>query len=79
MTNMMRIWFLVSLVIILVAAILTHRAINGPPGAYDRNLPFYLLLVGLVLFTTTAPAYLESLRGMGRRLFPRQDEEAHDE
>ena len=31
MTNMMRIWFLVSLVIILVAAILTHRAINGPP------------------------------------------------
>ena len=57
---MMRIGFLASMIIILVAAFLTNRALNGPPGAYDRNLPFYLLLLGLALFTTTAPGSFHS-------------------
>ena len=79
MTNLIRIGFLMSLAIILVAAFLTHRAINGAPGEYDRNLPFYLLLLGLVIFTTAAPAYLNAMRGIREKLTAEQDAEAPDD
>ena len=77
MTNLTRIGFLVSLVIILAAAFLTHRGINGAPGEYGLNLPFYLLLLSLVIFTAADPAYPNALRGIQEKLTAEQDAEAN--
>ena len=77
MTNLVRIGFLMSLVIVLVAAFLTHRAIDGPPGEHSRDLPFYLLMLGMTIFMVAAPAYMYALRGIRERMAAEQDAEAN--
>ena len=75
MSTVASIGYVLSLLVILAAAILILREWSGPGGVEVSPLAYSLLLLGLVGLTGTAPIFMLTHLGLGKLLGITVDDE----